>query len=824
MAGEKQDLRFDLIARDRASTEFTKVGDAAERARRKVEDFNEAGADGETANDRLTKGLRKAAGMAASFTVGAARMAGAVASVGSLALTAAPAVAGAAVAVGQFAAAVAPAAAALAPLAAGLVFTKLVLKGFGPAFTTALEPVKGAFDRAAESSGRLATKGLRPIAREFVKVNFPAVRDAMDRIGRSTNFVATGFGKWLNSAAGVRVIRTLSGDTATAFERLAPAARGVVQSLIAMAGRVSGVSFRAFGDGAEFALFKLNGFIDRIDAGDVQGAITRIKSAAQAAGGALRKIGDALAWVQANWSAIERVRTALAGLAIVVGIATGGWLIALGGALSLLVIHWDKITGAVSRARAWFVNLYKTTPSVRKAVDDVKAGVQRFTNGVRGFLTNAGPGFRKFLSGLQVAIVAVIPYVGRLAKWAGTLAQWWLPKLGKIVGAILAFQGAWYRMVGRVLDAGRRLWSGIKRVFANPGAYFSGIGRAIVQGLVRGLVPGPVIDAAKRIANSLPEWAQKVLRISSPSKVFIRIGENVTWGFAKGINARHDALKNAATRMGQVLQGQVERATAKVQDLVKARLDFMGSTKESLVGGTSIANIQAAEGKRLSSDDVIKQAQKRYKALRTFAINMAKLRKLGLNRTMLADLLEAGADGGGQQAAAVAAGGKNAVKQLNKVQGQISRTAGGTAAAFSHHWHDAGINAARGMLAGLKSQRAQLLGIAARLGKDIAAAVRKALKIKSPSEVFRDIGANTVLGMARGIDDNTAALTGRMTAVASPATLTPRRLGGGTVVYEMHFHGTIATDPDRLAGAVADAFRRRTAGGPRLPRAAVAAH
>jgi hypothetical protein len=63
------------------------------------------------------------------------------------------------------------------------------------------------------------------------------------------------------------------------------------------------------------------------------------------------------------------------------------------------------------------------------------------------------------------------------------------------------------------------------------------IGKAIIEGMVRGLSPGRVIDAAKSLAGHLPKWVRKVLGISSPSKVFHDIGGNVVDGLANGISA-----------------------------------------------------------------------------------------------------------------------------------------------------------------------------------------------------------------------------------------------------------------------------------------------
>lgn len=77
------------------------------------------------------------------------------------------------------------------------------------------------------------------------------------------------------------------------------------------------------------------------------------------------------------------------------------------------------------------------------------------------------------------------------------------------------------------------------------------LARAIVEGLVVGLVGREnmdrVIEAIKKLAGLLPEWARKVLGVESPSKVFKEIGGQVGAGFALGLD-RDNLAKNSAVR------------------------------------------------------------------------------------------------------------------------------------------------------------------------------------------------------------------------------------------------------------------------------------
>jgi hypothetical protein len=67
--------------------------------------------------------------------------------------------------------------------------------------------------------------------------------------------------------------------------------------------------------------------------------------------------------------------------------------------------------------------------------------------------------------------------------------------------------------------------------------------------------------------------------------------------------------------------------------------------------------------------------------------------------------------------------------------------------------YDSGKDAGKGFLAGLKATEKALAKQMAKLATDLVKQIKKALKIKSPSGVFRDeVGKQVVLGMAHGID------------------------------------------------------------------------
>jgi len=93
-----------------------------------------------------------------------------------------------------------------------------------------------------------------------------------------------------------------------------------------------------------------------------------------------------------------------------------------------------------------------------------------------------------------------------------------------------------------------------------------GIADAIVDGVTSqfGKLAFPLKKAIEAAFSLLPGWAKKILRISSPSKVFAEIGENVMLGFITGIEDSEPAVKSS---MEDAATNVVNTATSAFSDI-----------------------------------------------------------------------------------------------------------------------------------------------------------------------------------------------------------------------------------------------------------------
>lgn len=389
--------QLDLAAAaDKAGDRLDAAGDAAEHAERRFGGFrNGLGSLGAV--------MRRISGL--NLVLGLAPAVASLSAFGAVALTAGPPVVGLGVhiavlgaKVAQFGAAVAPAAASLLPLAAGLAAVKGTVLLAGPAILRALAPISAAFMGTAqtvggrktmvggiqEEVGKLASRGLPALAREFVKVNFPAIRSNMLYVADAINGVVLSVGKWINSAAGQRAIAASVGNVAEAVHQLAPDVSKLAIAFLNLFGRTAGDTRAIDGlaTGLQRAMGGATRFLDsltpaKIDAawaalgrfaGGVQGFVAQIPGWAGQVMGMVR-------WWRAHAEQIQHVRDVLAVVAVVVGVATGGWIPALVAGVSLLVAHWDQVSGALSRAKRWLGGTSDEAETTRGVIHSLKGAV-----------------------------------------------------------------------------------------------------------------------------------------------------------------------------------------------------------------------------------------------------------------------------------------------------------------------------------------------------------------------------------------------------------------------------------------------------------------
>lgn len=265
-------------------------------------------------------------------------------------------------------------------------------------------------------------------------------------------------------------------------------------------------------------------------------------------------------------------------------------------------------------------------------------------------------------------------------------------------------------------------------------------------------------------------------------------------------------LGNAGWR----LAGQVDRTSRRLQDMADRRDKIVEQIKQAKTyAGEQRGTAQELLGSRASTaHDVvgllIGMEQQQAKAS-TFRRQVAGLGKRGLHKDLLRQMIEEGP--GGNLSRILEGATATDIARLNKVARSGAKVASAYGNTMADVLYDSGRQAGKGFLAGLQAQEKALQHQMDRLGAALVRAIKRRLRIHSPSQVMRDqIGKQVGAGMVAGMDRMLPAVTsaaGRMSASALTANW------GGAAHHSAHPHsggpmevtGTLVLDSGELMGA-----------------------
>lgn len=415
------------------------------------------------------------------------------------------------------------------------------------------------------------------------------------------------------------------------------------------------------------------------------------------------------------------------------------------------------------------------------------------------------------------------------------------PNLFKMTGANNAsgFNGGILDGKGNAFSAGTGIGNSAKSGAASVDS--SGVGSDFASGYVNGILSGmgAVGEAAGSLANKALQAVKDAQKSKSPSKKAKKLGGDFGSGYSLGIASKTKAVNKAASNLvagalgtesqikklsstlkdkissaidaglhsknkssGQLKQAkalnsiegyivqqtnrlaatakkrdkvvaQLKAANTKMADLTKQSKEYAASITEKMQSYGSISNVDPENPQSIQAE-----MQKRLKEIKAFQANVEKLRKKGVSKDIINDILEAGVENGSSHAQALAKSDAKTIKAINSTQNQInsaSKSMGNTAA---NAMYSAGINAARGLINGLNSQKKQLEKTAKSIANTITNSVKKALKIHSPSRVAIELGkfftgglGNGVLAGAKGAVQSTNKMVDKVVNAASYMTV-----------------------------------------------------
>lgn len=267
----------------------------------------------------------------------------------------------------------------------------------------------------------------------------------------------------------------------------------------------------------------------------------------------------------------------------------------------------------------------------------------------------------------------------------------------------------------------------------------------------RGQLPGDLKAWTKALSGSASQIKSAAKELSKDLRAAGGAGKRL----AKSTDATSKTLQSLAGKQAAVSK-KIEQANSYIGEQKNSAKDF-------------IAISQMGEATTIA--DVIAGVQERQSTTAAFQSSIGALKKKGLNKGYLEQLIGMGPESG--LAGVLAGANKGQIAELNRLAKSGAKLATSYGRTMGDYLYDAGSQAGKGILAGLKAQEKQLQKEMAKLGAGMVKSIKRELRIKSPSRVtYNEVGVPVGAGVAEGMASavpQVAAQADRLQAAAVPS-------------------------------------------------------
>jgi TP901 family phage tail tape measure protein len=335
------------------------------------------------------------------------------------------------------------------------------------------------------------------------------------------------------------------------------------------------------------------------------------------------------------------------------------------------------------------------------------------------------------------------------------------------------------------------------------------IGKDLISGLINGIKSmfGAAWGAVKSLASGIMGTIKGILKIASPSKEAEYIGLMFGAGLVAGLEGTKSQVSAAASKLatiikdavgakmisydqGLTLTSYIEKDNTRLQALATKRAailktittaeKYATTTASNVESWASLSNAVAAvpTGGGISGAGLLSSLQGDLATINQFNAAIKKLARLGLNKNLLNQIIQAGPADGLQIAQALLSGPAGQINQLNSTEAQIVTASNSLGKQAANAMYDTGKYAGQGFLSGLEQQQKAIENLMKKIADAMVKRLKAELGISSPSTVAHWHGLMFAAGLAQGIDDGRGLVTSATGRLAGSMSLS--RLGGAS--------------------------------------------
>ena len=404
---------------------------------------------------------------------------------------------------------------------------------------------------------------------------------------------------------------------------------------------------------------------------------------------------------------------------VVAGLLKGDWSRVWKGIQQIASGAWNVIKGLVKQGWNVIRSVFSAGGTVLRGLwsriwDGIKSLVSTAWSGIKTAVSNGVDAMLAVVRGIPGRVTGALGNLGGLLLGAGKdIIQGLINGIDSMIGSVTSKLGALTDLIPKVKGPPEK----DKRLL-RP------VGRLIIKGLIKGFDDGRA--GVRDTLGDLTDLIEKALRARG------KTSKQATALAKRAMNAARAEttalLRNARKR--ERIYKLLDRAEERLADARKARADYARNVKNAAVSFTSVTGLDTA----FNSTAMLAKLRDRLDKIRQFNAVMRDLIAQGLNRTAIDQLTQAGVEGGLASAVAIQQGGADAISQFNALQTEIDKAAGSLGNATAGSMHNAGIKAAKGLVKGLRSQSRRLETWAKKIGRRLAAALRRELQGIGPVE------------------------------------------------------------------------------------------
>jgi hypothetical protein len=438
--------------------------------------------------------------------------------------------------------------------------------------------------------------------------------------------------------------------------------------------------------------------------------------------------------------------------------------------------------------------------------------------------------------------------------------------------------GAAKAAMASVVGAARKAAAGATAALNSLGAAGAAAGRALDQGLAGGILAGEssVVSAAAAVAGAAAAAARKAAGIASPSKVWHGIGKNMIAGLILGlqggkaeVQAAWRAITGAAApfkdagitatikklredvrkafKAGDIGKHQrdslvdyIDHGNQRLMKLAQQRAKIMGQIKAATALAKSVtqgaiasaditgiaAGVLAGQNKGTQGMTIQQGQQDQLTKIKQFTHAIKQLKREGLDKTSIKQLLAAGVSGGLPAAQRLLGEGPKAVKESARLQREIIKASRQLGVTGANAAYESAAQMGKGLAAGLRAQLKPIVAAMRDIARALIATLRKELGLKPGQGLGGLLGGSGGGGGGGGAGGGGGGhhrhphpgpphmrmLPGGGHLIhpgGPPMIMHPGGMGGGATAIHIHTHTTVTLDGAKVASSVQTHTLRR---------------